>query len=364
MLLLNMLGGFLRHDRLLGSAHRTDLYSTPHFRGTLQCERERVDRSGGCFSLVCFTAPAGRAGLAALRAVGRLLPRQLRLLDRAGWLSGCSIGVSLPNTPADGAWVLVKKIMLSLPEETARLNCRVYCYPMSWPSDARGAANLAGAAASSAIPASAAGPIEAYFVQPLPAWKRALDILGASFGLLVLSPLLLGTAVVIKCTSPGPILFRQLRSGLGSQPFRMIKFRSMVIDAEARQKDLMALNEQDGPAFKIKSDPRVTSIGRFIRATSIDELPQLWNVLVGEMSLVGPRPLPCHESDACRGWQRQRLSATPGLTCIWQLTGRSMVTFAEWMRMDIRYIRSRTLGHDLSLLFRTAFTLLLRRTGC
>jgi lipopolysaccharide/colanic/teichoic acid biosynthesis glycosyltransferase len=135
----------------------------------------------------------------------------------------------------------------------------------------------------------------------------------------------------------------------------------MVLDAEVRKRELLALNEQDGPAFKVQADPRVTRIGRLLRAASIDELPQLWNVLRGEMSLVGPRPLPCAETEGCRGWQLRRLDVTPGVTCIWQVRGRSRVSFAEWMRMDIRYIGSRSLWGDLKLLLHTVPALLLRK---
>jgi lipopolysaccharide/colanic/teichoic acid biosynthesis glycosyltransferase len=124
---------------------------------------------------------------------------------------------------------------------------------------------------------------------------------------------------------------------------------------------LLALNEQDGPAFKIKDDPRVTRFGRFLRSTSIDELPQLWNVLRGEMSLVGPRPLPCHESDGCLGWQRRRLDVTPGLTCIWQVKGRSRVSFSEWCRMDLQYVAKRGVRQDLLLLLLTLPAVLLRK---
>jgi lipopolysaccharide/colanic/teichoic acid biosynthesis glycosyltransferase len=141
----------------------------------------------------------------------------------------------------------------------------------------------------------------------------------------------------------------------------MFKFRTMVVGAEELKQDLLALNEQDGPAFKITHDPRGTRIGRFLRCTTIDELPQLWNVLRGDMSLVGPRPLPCAESDACLPWQRRRLHVTPGMTCIWQVSGRSQVSFAEWVRMDLRYIRSLTLGHDLKLLAQTVPAVILRK---
>jgi lipopolysaccharide/colanic/teichoic acid biosynthesis glycosyltransferase len=135
----------------------------------------------------------------------------------------------------------------------------------------------------------------------------------------------------------------------------------MCVDAEAKKQELKAQSEQDGPAFKIKADPRITKIGKILRETSLDELPQLWNVVKGDMSLVGPRPLPVDESDECDVWQRRRLDVTPGLTCIWQVKGRSRVTFDEWVRMDISYIRRRKLFHDLLILVQTIPAVLLRR---
>ena len=191
--------------------------------------------------------------------------------------------------------------------------------------------------------------------------EASLDLAGASIALILFSPIMAIVAIAIKLTSPGPILFKQKRPGLGGKVFEIYKFRSMCTDAEAKKKELMAMNEQDGPAFKIKSDPRITRIGKFIRATSIDELPQLWNVIRGEMSLVGPRPLPIDEAGAADQWQQRRLEVTPGLTCIWQIKGRSRVTFDEWVRMDINYIRRRNIAHDLSILFQTIPAVLLRR---
>src|SRR5262249_54058896 len=139
-------------------------------------------------------------------------------------------------------------------------------------------------------PSAPVEPMELLFAQPMRVWKRLLDVTGAIAASIALSPVLLAAAIAVRLTSPGPVFFGQLRSGRGGVPFMMYKFRSMVVDAEARKKDLLALNEQDGPAFKIRTDPRVTWVGRILRSTSIDELPQLWNVLRGEMSLVGPRP--------------------------------------------------------------------------
>ena len=150
--------------------------------------------------------------------------------------------------------------------------------------------------------------------------------------------------------------------GLGGARFTMFKLRTMSINADAQKASLMQHNEVDGPAFKMTNDPRVTPFGRFLRQTSIDELPQLWNVFRGDMSLVGPRPLPCAESEACSSWQQQRLDVTPGLTCIWQVSGRSLVSFVDWVRMDVRYIRDRSLRRDVSLLAKT-IPAVMRRKG-
>lgn len=206
-----------------------------------------------------------------------------------------------------------------------------------------------------------AASIHDFLVQPIPFWKRGLDIVGAATALTIFSPLIALIALTIKLTKGGPVLFSQQRAGLGGKPFRIYKFRTMVVDAEAQKQALRKFSEQDGPAFKLKNDPRVTPLGRILRKTSLDELPQLWNVLRGDMSLVGPRPLPLEEAEKCLQWQRRRLDVTPGLTCIWQVKGRSTVSFAEWIRMDVEYIRRRTILHDLSLLAMTIPAVLLRR---
>jgi lipopolysaccharide/colanic/teichoic acid biosynthesis glycosyltransferase len=201
---------------------------------------------------------------------------------------------------------------------------------------------------------------ELLFIRPMPWWKRSIDLVAAGLALLLLAPLFCVVALAIKLTSRGPVFFKQRRSGLGGRPFTMCKFRTMVVDAEVRKEHLMHANEQDGPAFKIKADPRVTRLGRILRKTSLDELPQLWNVLMGEMSLVGPRPLPCVEMAGCTAWQRRRLDVTPGLTCIWQVYGRSRVTFTEWVQMDVEYIKTQSLFQDLKLILITVPALLFR----
>ena len=191
--------------------------------------------------------------------------------------------------------------------------------------------------------------------------KRLVDASLSLIVLVLLSPLFLLVALLIKITSPGPVFFVQNRVGMNQRKFRLYKFRSMVVDAEAKMAELAHLNERDGPAFKIENDPRITRIGRFLRKTSIDELPQLLNVLSGEMSLVGPRPpLP----DEVRKYEwlfRKRLSVKPGITCIWQISGRNHVSFDRWMEMDHEYVENWSLWLDLKILFKTVPAVLLSR---
>ncbi|MBI1317796.1 MAG: exopolysaccharide biosynthesis polyprenyl glycosylphosphotransferase [Candidatus Hydrogenedens sp.] len=183
--------------------------------------------------------------------------------------------------------------------------------------------------------------------------KRTLDVIGSSMLLLLLSPLMIATAIAIKVTSPGPIFFFQERVGLNQRKFYMIKFRSMVSDAEKRRDDLLHLNEADGPIFKIKSDPRITPVGRIIRKYSIDELPQLINVFKGEMSLVGPRPHPTKEVESYTWHHRRRLSVKPGMTGLAQVSGRSDLNWDQAVELDLSYIDGWSVFNDIWILFRT-----------
>lgn len=184
--------------------------------------------------------------------------------------------------------------------------------------------------------------------------KRAIDILGSAAGLAVLAPVLAVTALAIRLESRGPVLFRQVRVGERGRQFMILKFRSMRADAEQLKAALLAKNEHTtGPVFKMTNDPRVTRVGRLIRKLSIDELPQLWNVLRGEMSLVGPRPPIPAEVAKYDAWQRRRLSVRPGITCLWQVSGRNGIGFDQWMRLDMQYIDQWSLWKDMALLGRT-----------
>ncbi|MEG1255948.1 sugar transferase [Clostridium sp.] len=183
--------------------------------------------------------------------------------------------------------------------------------------------------------------------------KRMMDIVAATLTLILLSPMLIVVAILIKIESHGPIIFKQERVGLRGIHFNIYKFRSMVINAEELKKKLESQNEMSGPMFKMKNDPRVTRVGRFIRKTSIDEFPQFLNVLKGEMSLVGPRPSLPNEVEKFEPWMLKRLTIKPGLTCYWQVSGRNNIGFQEWMKMDIDYVNKRNLWIDIKLIFKT-----------
>jgi exopolysaccharide biosynthesis polyprenyl glycosylphosphotransferase len=190
--------------------------------------------------------------------------------------------------------------------------------------------------------------------------KRAFDLAMASLLLLILSPILLGCAVAVRLTSPGPVLFRQERVGRDGAVFSMHKFRSMVADAEARLQALQTHKDTDGPIFKLQRDPRVTPVGRILRAWSLDELPQLLDVLRGDMSLVGPRPLPTYEVNLSDPWARNRLRVRPGLTGLWQVSGRHLLPFDDLVRYDLFYVENWSLSMDLFILLRTIPAVLLR----
>jgi lipopolysaccharide/colanic/teichoic acid biosynthesis glycosyltransferase len=185
------------------------------------------------------------------------------------------------------------------------------------------------------------------------AGKRALDIAGSLAVLLFAGPVILLAALAVKLSSRGPAFYKSTRLGKDGQPFTFYKLRSMYVGADAERANLMHMNEADGPVFKLKRDPRVTRIGQWMRCTSVDELPQLLNVLKGEMSLVGPRPPLPEEADKYEAWQRRRLDVKPGITCLWQVSGRSRLGFDEWMRLDLEYIRRQSLATDLWILVRT-----------
>jgi len=191
--------------------------------------------------------------------------------------------------------------------------------------------------------------------------KRILDILFSGAGILLFLPLMLPLAILIRLESDGPIFFKQIRVGRNRRHFVCYKFRSMVNDAETLKEEIGYMNEAEGPMFKIRNDPRITPLGSFLRRSSLDELPQLFNVLKGDMSIVGPRPQIPSEVEDYEPWHYRRLEVTPGITCLWQVSGRSSIGFDEWMRLDMEYVKMRSFLFDLKILLRTLPAIIARR---
>jgi exopolysaccharide biosynthesis polyprenyl glycosylphosphotransferase len=191
--------------------------------------------------------------------------------------------------------------------------------------------------------------------------RRLFDLAFGVLILLLVAPVVPLLAMMIRLDSPGPVLYRQVRVGQRGRRFTFYKFRSMFAEADRKLDELAALNEQAGPVFKIREDPRVTPVGRFLRRSSLDEIPQILNVLKGDMSIVGPRPALPAEVEKYEPWQRRRLEAKPGITCLWQISGRSHIGFDEWMRLDLEYLRTRSLWTDLVILAKTVPAVMARR---
>lgn len=321
------------------------------FRSILQRERMRADRSGSSFSVLIFAAGPQAATRRGFGELVDCLQGRLRTTDVVGQWDDRRLATLLFDTDRHGAQALLDDFRRTCPAVLEQHAAAIRTYP----AETLDVPDLPGNrdATVSKIP----------FTHPMPAWKRVIDLFLASTCLIVFTPLLAFAAVMIKLTSPGPILFCQQRAGLAGKPFSVYKLRTMYDGADDRQAELRKLSEQDGPAFKLRNDPRVTWVGKYLRKTCVDEFPQFWNVLRGEMSIVGPRPLPLHEAADCSNWQRRRLDVAPGMTCIWQVSGGMHVSFVEWMRMDLRYIRRRSLWQDFKLLVKTARAVLFHRAS-
>lgn len=339
------------------------LLSREAFHKRLAKERSRVDRFGGEVSLLVLAARDERSRSETLQATADILASRIRDTDEVGWFDADTLAVILPGTDAEGAWCVADAVFERLPADVIPPASRVYTYPHgdTFPTEdgeKKATTVRSGMENSSGRPRPVL-PLQALFMERLPWPKRLLDIAASGLALIALLPLFALVALGIKFTDPGPVFYSQRRMGRGRQPFRIYKFRSMYVDADRRKAELMALNEADGPAFKITNDPRVTPLGRYLRSTCIDELPQLWNVFRGDMSLVGPRPLAWDEALRCLRWQNRRFDITPGLTCLWQVQpARNSMPFADWMRLDLDYVRSGTFRSDIRLIWRTGVVML------
>lgn len=390
-----------RKSRLLDGGEATQLLlNAEQFDRAAIGERMRVDRNGSILSILLISLPTSEGPVSAanladtpdtqkLGFLCRVLEGRLRLTDTPGQLRDGRVGILLPDTPVQGAKHLAREICEVFDKDTVPPHWEVLSYPdqptgiregdaaSQGNNNAHGSNGYHRPATSfddqSAMQSSNGSDTESEVATPdvrnsemlfaldLPRWKRSFDILGGSLGLVAASPVIGICAAAVLATSRGPAFFTQEREGHGGQRFKMYKIRTMATDAEDMKAKLRSESEQDGPAFKMTHDPRVTRIGRFLRKLSLDELPQLLNVIRGEMSLVGPRPLPVDESESCKPWQRQRLRIHPGITCTWQVKGRNTVSFEEWVRMDLEYLHQRSFWHDTKLLLQTGPALLFAR---
>ena len=382
----------------------------------LNKERMRCDRHNQYFSLIVIQLQdeSSKESKSQLCLLAKLLHKRLRLTDEKGLLLKGGLGVMLPMTEMHGAQVVLNSIIRSATLNGLSFEAEVFTYSgresdlaaedVADPSRDSDSEILFDSESTSedtvvetSIPThrnSVAMTVSPHKMKRViraddesqnrrgstelvttstvatthicsgyPVWKRCMDISGALIGLAFALPIIFMAAIAIKLTSKGPVFFRQLRTGQFGNVFAMYKLRTMVVDAEELKGKLQQLNERDGPAFKMTNDPRVTRLGSVLRKTGLDELPQLWNVLVGDMAIVGPRPLPCNEDAKCKVWQRRRLDTKPGLTCIWQISKSRKISFSDWMRMDLRYADKRTIAGDVSLLFKTVLAVLLGRVG-
>lgn len=382
-----MLGALIPNwtDRLAVSGLRDPLLLTAsQFNREVARERLRATRRTFPFCVITIDVKSGQSRRRQSRMLVRLLHRNLRMTDQKAFIGGSRFAVLLVDTPEMGGRTVVDRLsdLASVKGLKVSMNLQVHD-PNGF--DAPSDDDESGSGENRVDPGHQSdgrrrgddvdvrwlpvnGEVHVTSEDPLVphpkfrmAVKRTLDIVGSSVGLVCLSPVLIAAIFAIRRGDGQPAIFTQTREGKSGKPFTIYKLRTMVVDAEKSQSALRAQSHRDGPAFKISHDPRVTPIGHLLRKTCVDELPQLWNVFKGEMSLVGPRPLPWHESRACNAWHRRRLDVRPGMTCYWQVNKASVESFDDWMRLDLRYLDQFNIFEDLKLIAKTVTVPILGR---
>jgi lipopolysaccharide/colanic/teichoic acid biosynthesis glycosyltransferase len=372
------------------------IQSKESFHASVIRERQRVDRNQHLFSLLLFTVGKQNSNGVIAQQLAHLIAERIRSTDEAGWFDNKHIGVILPYTCADGAYKLAEEICKEFDSEAMVPEYTVHIYPSNRPSDSNKHRDKNGivdlpdrrtaitsqsfslpvkySQDANSIPAKSpftgdvigtcrAVPksIEPFFFQSLPVWKRIADVIGSLLGLIVLSPFLVLIALIIKVDYGGPVIFKQKRVGYSGRIFTMWKFRTMKTCAESslHQQYMSSLihdadDESSVKAMtKLDDDLPVTGFGRILRATSFDEIPQLINVLCGDMTLIGPRPPIIYEVENYLPWHCERFSAVPGITGLWQVSGKNKLTFLEMIRLDIRYSRNLSMLSDIIIFLKT-----------
>lgn len=339
------------------------------FHRAFHRERLLADRGHRRFCVAIFRLPAHGFRAARDPDIAKVLLLHTRLTDDVGFLHGSALGVLLRETEPHGADTFCKRVAGDLSKIGADAAWRVFCYPHAPEPDsaAPGAGtgrNGGGKNAGSDTQGDDAQPLLA---RPLPGWKRLFDIVGAAAALVVSAPIIGLAGAMIKLASPGPVFFRQERVGHLGRRFMCWKLRTMHVGAEttSHQRHVQGLIRSDSAMTKLDGsrDARVFAVGRILRVTAIDELPQLFNVLRGDMSLIGPRPCIPYEYEHYHAWHRQRCEAVPGLTGLWQVSGKNRLSFAQMARLDIAYARRHNLALDLKILFKTFPAILAQARG-
>ena len=330
------------------------------FLHVVERERQRTHRSGNPFSLLIFEPINGSCKLSAYEKLSKLLKKQLRSTDEIGWYNEKSLGVFLPDTNKAGATVLKQKLLPQIDQKV--FSVFIQSYPGFDNSDKSSGNMYRNCSSSDEFPERnpnfpVFNCIDEKFVSACPAWKRSVDIIGALLILVVSLPLCVVIGVYIKIVSPGPVFFKQERLGAHKKFFNIWKFRTMHDEAEPQchmeyLKNLIK-NDTKAMAKLDRTDHRIIPLGKFIRASGLDELPQLINVIRGEMSLVGPRPCLSYEAEEYAAWQHKRFDCRPGLTGLWQVSGKNRTSFIEMMRLDIRYGKHLSIVNDMLVMLKT-----------
>ncbi len=365
------------------------IYAGVEFRAALAKELDRASRHDHIFSLLVFDVSKSKANNVPVRMLIRLLNSRLRDSDEIGWLDRKRIGVILPYAPDTNASKIAENFSREALNDPTDFYV-IYTYPENWFTGEKDNLKLNLPGDGTEISSTDTGKstdtlnnnsdpntiivdeekeqarlrqkkkrsYDPFLGNPIPWWKRGMDIFGALFGLIITSPLCLVATIIIKIVSKGPVIFKQERVGYQQKHFSLMKFRTMKVDAEskAHSQYVRRLIKQDGngtPMIKMENDPRVIPFGNFIRKTYIDELPQLVNVLKGEMSLIGPRPCIPYEAKEYLQWHRKRFYITPGMTGLWQVSGKNKLTFEEMIRLDIKYENERSFWLDFQIILKT-----------
>ena len=352
--LLNMVKLFNGNNKMnpLGGIHSSDA-----FRTILERERARAERTSQLFSLVVFGFDKeNETDDASLERLGNVLGQKVRICDEVGWYDGNRIGIILPGTSAEGARQFTDIIKERIKDVAPRLTCTIYSYPSSgMKSDVHQKDSKEAQAPFHT--GESIKRLDILFARPIPIWKRLVDFFGALLLLILLSPIIALVAFFIKIVSPGPVFYLQERIGYQGRRFTFWKFRTMHVnnDAAGHEQYLVHLIGSDAPMTKLDDgrDHRIIPFGKVLRYSCIDELPQLINVLLGDMSLVGPRPCLPYEAKKYLQWHTRRFDTVPGMTGLWQVSGKNRMTFKEMIRLDIRYSRKMSPWQDAKILLLT-----------